>query len=226
MIRKWGIVLRLILLGPPACGKGTQANYLSEKIKIPHISTGAMLRESIINGSEIGMKAKSYMDKGLLVPDQLVIALIAARLSDSDCCNGFVLDGYPRTVNQAIELDRELLKYSVTIDFVIDIDVSNDTVVERISNRRECSKCKATYHLKAKPPIKDGICDVCGGELIQRADDNVDTVMERLHEYHLKTEPLINYYSANEKVLKINGDEDIASIGSEILSKIGRSESV
>lgn len=222
--KKVGIVLRLILLGPPACGKGTQANYLSEKVHIPHISTGAMLREKIKLGSDIGLRAKTYMDKGQLVPDDVVISLIVSRLSESDCQKGFILDGFPRTVKQAEELDKELEKSNVKIDYVIDIEVSNQTVVERISNRRECSKCKETYHLKAKPPKKNGICDICGSELIQRADDNVDTVMERLQEYHQKTEPLLTYYNTDEKVLKINGDEDITSIGSEILSKIGRSE--
>ena len=184
--------MNLILLGAPGAGKGTQAEVICEKLKIPAISTGNIIREALKNGTELGQKAKSYMDAGALVPDEVVIAIIKERLSQEDCKNGFILDGFPRTVPQAEALDA----MGVVIHKVLDIEVPDETIQKRLSGRRVCESCGASYHVVNIPPKKEGVCDVCGGALKQRKDDDPETVRDRLAVYHKETEPLKGFYDA------------------------------
>lgn len=197
--------MNLILLGAPGAGKGTQAQVICEHLHIPTISTGNCLREAVQNGTEMGKAAKSYMDSGKLVPDEVVIGIIKDRLAQEDCKDGFVLDGFPRTVPQAEALD----KMGVGIDRVIDIEVSDEAILRRMSGRRVCQKCGASFHVDYKPSKKGEACDVCGGELIIRKDDKPETVKERLHVYHEQTEPLKGYYAAKGKLKVVEGQEDI-----------------
>ncbi len=198
--------MNLILLGAPGAGKGTQAEVICNKLSIPAISTGNMIRAALKSGSELGKKVQSYMDAGELVPDEVVIAIIRERLAEPDCEGGFVLDGFPRTIAQAEALD----KMGIKIDRVIDIDVSDDRIIARMSGRRVCEKCGASYHLLYKQPKQEGTCDACAGTLVQRKDDHPDTVAQRLRVYHEQTEPLKEYYAKQNKLRVVEGQEDVA----------------
>ncbi len=198
--------MNLILLGAPGAGKGTQAENICSHFHIPTISTGNMLREAVKNGTDLGKKAKSYMDAGKLVPDEILVNMIKERLKGPDCQNGFVLDGFPRTVPQAEALD----KMGVRIDCVLEIHVSDKSIVARMSGRRVCETCGASYHTLYRPPVKEGICDLDGGKLVRRADDAPETVKARLKVYHTQTEPLKNYYEKQKKLAVVEGQEEIA----------------
>lgn len=198
--------MNLILLGAPGAGKGTQAEIICEKLGIPAISTGNIIREALKNGTEMGRKAKSYMDEGKLVPDDVVIGIIKERLAQEDCKAGFILDGFPRTIAQAEALDA----MGVQIDRVIDIDVADDRIMQRLSGRRVCGACGASYHVDYKPPKTEGVCDKCGAGLIQRKDDHPDTIAERLKVYHEQTEPLKGYYAKTGKLRTVEGQEELA----------------
>lgn len=198
--------MKLILLGAPGAGKGTQAEVISTKLEIPAVSTGNIIREALANGTEMGLKAKSFIDAGQLVPDDVVIGIIKERLAKDDCANGFILDGFPRTIPQAEALDA----MGVTIDRVISIEVEDENIVRRMSGRRVCKACGSSYHLEYKKPAKDGVCNACGGELVQRKDDHPDTVLDRLHVYHEQTEPLKDYYEKKGILRIVVGQEEVA----------------
>lgn len=197
--------MNLILLGAPGAGKGTQAEVICEKLSIPTISTGNIIREALKNGTEMGLKAKSYMDEGKLVPDDVVIGIIKERLSQDDCQNGFILDGFPRTIPQAEALDQ----MGIVIDRVISIEVPDDKIATRMAGRRVCPKCGASYHTEYKKPAKEGVCNACGAELVQRKDDAPETVLERLRVYHEQTEPLKGYYENAGKLRLVEGQEEV-----------------
>ena len=198
--------MKLILLGAPGAGKGTQAEVICDALKIPAISTGNIIRDALAKGTEMGLKAKSFIDAGQLVPDEVVIGIIKDRLAKDDCANGFILDGFPRTIPQAEALDA----MGIEIDRVVDIEVSDEKIAARMSGRRVCNACGASYHLEYKAPKQEGVCDACGAELIQRKDDHPDTVLERLAIYHEQTEPLKDFYS-NKGILRIvEGQEEVA----------------
>lgn len=186
--------MKIIMLGAPGAGKGTQAKMISAKYGIPQISTGDIFRANIKNQTELGKKAKSYIDQGLLVPDELTLDLVTDRLAKDDCANGYILDGFPRTLKQADALTAALKKQSAAIDFAVDIEVPDESIIERMGGRRVCPKCGATFHVKYNPPKQEGICDVCGEKLIIRDDDKAETVKKRLNVYHESTQPLIDYY--------------------------------
>lgn len=198
--------MNLILLGAPGAGKGTQAEVICDHLQIPAISTGNVLREAVKNGTEMGLKAKSFMDSGALVPDEVVIGIIKERLAMDDCQNGFILDGFPRTVPQAEALDA----MGVKIDKVIDIEVTDEKIMQRLSGRRVCQDCGASYHVDYKPSKEDGKCDKCGGQTVQRKDDHPDTIKDRLHVYHEQTEPLKDYYEKTGKLTIVEGQEEVA----------------
>lgn len=198
--------MKLIFLGAPGAGKGTQAEVVSERLSIPTISTGNIIRAAIKDGTEMGKKAKDFIEKGALVPDEVVIGIIKDRLKADDCKNGFILDGFPRTVPQAEALDE----MGIEIDKVIDIEVPDEKIAARMSGRRVCQGCGASYHLLYKKPEKDGVCNSCGGELVQRKDDHPDTVLERLCVYHTQTEPLKEFYEKKGKLRIVEGQEEIA----------------
>lgn len=198
--------MKLIFLGAPGAGKGTQAEVVSERLNIPTISTGNIIRAAIKDGTDMGKKAKDFIEKGALVPDEVVIGIIRDRLKADDCSNGFILDGFPRTVPQAEALDE----MGIEIDKVIDIEVPDEKIAARMSGRRVCQGCGASYHLLYKKPAKDGVCDSCGGELVQRKDDHPDTVLERLEVYHTQTEPLKQFYQEKGKLRIVEGQEEIA----------------
>ena len=208
--------MNLILLGAPGAGKGTQAEVISEHLHIPTISTGNIIREALKSGSELGEKARSYMDKGALVPDEIVIGIIKERLAEDDCRNGFILDGFPRTIPQAEALDR----MGVVIDRVIDIEVADDVIAQRVSGRRVCLACGATYHLDYKKPSVDGVCDKCGDTLVQRKDDHPDTVKDRLRVYHEQTEPLKSYYAQSGKLKIVEGQEEVKDTSALVLAAL------
>ena len=186
--------MKIVMLGAPGAGKGTQAEKLADKYGLPHISTGDIFRKNLKEGTDLGKEAKTYMDAGKLVPDELTVRILLDRVGNSDCQNGYILDGFPRTIPQAEALDTELHKIGESIDFAIDVNVPDENIVNRMSGRRACPKCGATYHLEFIPPKKDGICDACGAELIIRDDDKPDTVKKRLAVYHEQTQPLVDYY--------------------------------
>ena len=198
--------MNIILLGAPGAGKGTQAEVISEHLSIPQISTGNIIREALKSGTELGKKVQSYMDAGQLVPDDVVFDIIKDRLAAGDCSNGFILDGFPRTIAQAEALDS----MKVNIDKVIDIEVADEKIIERMSGRRVCPQCGASYHLVYKKPVKDGICNTCAGALVQRKDDHPDVVTERLKVYHEQTEPLKSYYEKQGKLYVVEGQEEVA----------------
>jgi adenylate kinase len=204
--------MNIILLGPPGAGKGTQAKMLVEKYQIPQISTGDILRAAVKEGSPLGKEAKACMDKGELVPDSVVIGIVEERIQQSDCANGYMLDGFPRTVPQAEALDGMLKNLSSQIDHVVSIEVANEELVGRLTGRRTCRDCGAGFHVMFDPPEKEGVCDKCGGELYQRDDDNVETVTSRLEVYESQTLPLIDYYTAKGKIRPIDGGGDIKEI--------------
>jgi adenylate kinase len=197
--------MKLVLLGPPAAGKGTQAKILAEKFSIPTISTGAIIRNAISSKTPLGVAAKDYIDRGELVPDDLVIDLVKHRLSEDDCKNGYILDGFPRTVFQAETAD----KIGITVDKTVLFDVSDEDVVSRITGRRECPNCGSVYHTVSNPPKTDGICDSCGGKLLHREDDTEETVRKRLDVYHKQTEPLIKFYENKGNLVRVAGQKNI-----------------
>nr|WP_277874705.1 adenylate kinase [Mesobacillus harenae] len=211
----------MVLMGLPGAGKGTQAEKIVAKYNIPHISTGDMFRSAIKEGTELGIKAKSFMDKGALVPDEVTIGIVRERLSKEDCEKGFLLDGFPRTVAQAEALEYMLADLGKKIDYVINIDVDSDILMERLTGRRICKNCGATYHLVFNPPSQEGICDRCGGELYQRADDNADTVQNRLDVNIQQTKPLLNFYEEKGYLRNINGQQDINIVFTAIDELLG-----
>lgn len=213
--------MKIIMLGAPGAGKGTQAKKIAAKYSIPHISTGDIFRSNIKNGTELGKKAKEYMDNGLLVPDELTVDLVIDRVGQEDCKNGYVLDGFPRTIPQAEALDRELRKAGTQIDYALDVEVPDENIVERMSGRRACVSCGATYHLVYAAPKADGICDICGKELTLREDDKPETVQKRLDIYHNQTKPLIDYYKNVGILREINGTVDIEEVFQSITEILG-----
>ena len=209
--------MNLILLGAPGAGKGTQAELLVKKLSIPAISTGNMLREAMANGTELGKQAKQFMDEGSLVPDELILGIVADRVAQPDCQNGFILDGVPRTLAQAVALDMR----GVKIDHVVSIEVDDSEIEGRMTGRRVCAKCGASYHVVANPPKAEGICDSCGGELIIRKDDKPETVRHRLEVYHEATEVLKGFYEMTGRLVKVNGSQSIEGANEDILKAIG-----
>lgn len=214
-------MLRTVLLGPPGAGKGTQATRIVEKYNVPHISTGDIFRENIKNGTELGKKAQEYMNKGELVPDDLVIEIATTRLLADDCKEGFLLDGFPRTVYQAEKLDEFLKAHGLELDVVIDIEVGKDELITRLTGRRVCKACGASYHVVNIPPKTGGICDSCGGELFQRADDTVETVNNRIEVYNEQTMPLVDYYKNAGKLAVVDGALSLDTVFAEIVKAIG-----
>lgn len=213
-------MLRLVLLGPPGAGKGTQASAIVNKYSIPHISTGDIFRANIKNGTELGKQVEAYMNKGLLVPDELVVSIVKDRLTEEDCKNGFLLDGFPRTVNQAESLDKELKNMNLKLDKVINIEVGKEILIERAIGRRICKSCGATYHIKFSPPKEEDTCDKCGGKLYQRDDDKVETVEKRIEVYHDQTQPLIDYYGKKDLLLNVDGTKSIEEVFNEIVASL------
>lgn len=209
--------MNIIMLGAPGVGKGTQAVMLKEKFNLPHISTGDIFRENIKNETELGKLAKSYMDKGELVPDSLVCDLVSSRLSESDCNKGFILDGFPRTIPQADALENALSNMNKKIDYAIDIEIDDAKIIERMTGRRVCSKCSAPYNVNSNPPKVEGKCDLCGEALIQRDDDKEETVKNRLNVYHESTQPLIDYYKNKGCLEVIDGDQAMNSVFDSIV---------
>jgi len=213
-------ILRLILMGPPGCGKGTQGKKLEAKYGVPQLSTGDALRQAVRDRTETGLKAKEYMDAGGLVPDDVIIGIVRERLSAPDCKNGYILDGFPRTIGQAEALDTMLSKQNVTLTAVVNLEVPDEVLIERLSGRRQCRKCGLGYHVKFNPPKVEGVCDACGGELYQRDDDNESTVRSRLEVYKRDTAPLLDYYAAKGILANIPGVGNIEDIYSRICSLI------
>lgn len=214
--------MKILLMGPPGAGKGTQAEKLTELFNIPHISTGDMFRKAQKDGTELGLKAKSYMEKGQLVPDEVTIGIVRERLAEADCKNGFLLDGFPRTVQQADALDQILTDLGTHLDAVVNIEVAKDFLIERLTGRRVCRGCGATYHVKFNAPKVEGICDKCGGELYQRADDTIETVGNRLDVYAGQTAPLIDYYAAKNLLKNIDGSQSVEKVLADIKACLGR----
>lgn len=214
-------MLRTVLLGPPGAGKGTQAVRIVERYNIPHISTGDIFRDNIKRGTELGKKAQEYMNKGELVPDDLVIEIATTRLLEDDCKNGFLLDGFPRTVYQAEKLDEFLAEHDMKLDKVIDIEVEKEELITRLTDRRVCKKCGASYHVVNIPPKKEGICDICGEELFQRADDKIETVENRIEVYNEQTMPLVDYYTKAGNIATIDGALGLENVFAEIVKALG-----
>ena len=214
--------MRIILLGPPGAGKGTQAKMIADKYSIPHISTGDIFRANIKNGTELGKKAKEYMDKGLLVPDELTCDLVVDRIKQEDCKNGYILDGFPRTIPQAECLDEALTKMGEKIDYAVNVEVPDENIVKRMSGRRACVNCGATYHIVHIPTKVEGICDRCGKELILRDDDKPETVTKRLNVYHEQTQPLIDYYTKKGVLVEVDGTVDMNDVFNSIIEILGK----
>lgn len=213
--------MKIIMLGAPGAGKGTQAKKIAAKYEIPHISTGDIFRANIKNGTELGKKAKTYMDQGLLVPDELVVDLVVDRVNQDDCTKGYVLDGFPRTIPQAEALDKALESMDQKMDYAIDINVPDENIVNRMSGRRACVDCGATYHIVHAPTKEEGICDNCGGELILRDDDKPETVQKRLAVYHEQTQPLIDYYTEKGILKTVDGTVDLENVFKAITGILG-----
>ncbi len=213
--------MKIIMLGAPGAGKGTQAKMIAEKYQIPHVSTGDIFRANIKNGTELGMEAKKYMDQGQLVPDELTVKILLDRVAQEDCKNGYVLDGFPRTIPQAEVLDNALSKLGESIDYAINVDVPDENIVRRMSGRRACVSCGATYHMEHIPPKKEGICDTCGAELILRDDDKPETVLKRLQVYHDQTQPLIDFYTAKGVLKEVDGTVDMKDVFGAIVAILG-----
>lgn len=208
--------MKLIMLGAPGAGKGTQAKKIAEKYQIPHISTGDIFRANIKEGTDLGKEAKTYMDAGQLVPDELTVKILLDRVAKDDCKEGYVLDGFPRTIPQAEVLDEALTKLGDKIDFAIDVDVPDENIVRRMGGRRACVTCGATYHIEHVPPKKEGICDTCGSELILRDDDKPETVSNRLKVYHDQTQPLIDFYTKKGVLKSVDGTIDMMDVFASI----------
>ena len=213
--------MKIIMLGAPGAGKGTQAKMIAEKYQIPHISTGDIFRANIKNGTELGKEAKKYIDQGLLVPDELTVKILLDRVASKDCENGYVLDGFPRTIPQAEVLEDALNKMNDAIDYAINVDVPDENIVRRMSGRRACLACGATYHIAHIPPKKEGICDVCGQELVLRDDDKPETVLNRLKVYHDQTQPLIDFYEAKGVLQNVDGTVDMKDVFAAIVNILG-----
>ena len=213
--------MKIIMLGAPGAGKGTQAKKIADKYQIPHISTGDIFRANIKNGTELGMKAKTYMDQGLLVPDELVVDLVVDRLAQEDCANGCVLDGFPRTIPQAECLDAALAAKGEAIDYAVDVDVPDENIINRMSGRRACVACGATYHIVHIPTKVEGVCDRCGESLILRDDDKPETVKKRLDVYHAQTQPLIDYYTAKNVLKTVDGTQEMDAVFQSIVDILG-----
>ena len=212
--------MKIIMLGAPGAGKGTQAKMIAEKYAIPHVSTGDIFRANIKNGTELGMEAKKYMDQGQLVPDELTVKILLDRVAQDDCQNGYVLDGFPRTIPQAKVLDDALNKLNEKIDFAINVDVPDENIVRRMSGRRACVGCGGTYHIEHVPPKKEGICDLCNSPLYTRADDNEETVKTRLTVYNSQTKPLVEYYEALNKLVNIDSNQPIDEAIKDIVKAV------
>lgn len=210
--------MKIIMLGAPGAGKGTQAKMIAEKYGVPHISTGDIFRANIKNGTDLGMEAKKYMDQGLLVPDALTVKILLDRVAQEDCKNGYVLDGFPRTIPQAEVLDRALSEIGDQIDFAINVDVPDENIVKRMGGRRACLSCGATYHIEHVPPKTEGICDVCGASLVLRDDDKPETVGNRLEVYHKQTQPLIDFYQAKGILKTVDGTVDMKDVFASIVA--------
>lgn len=208
--------MKLVLLGPPGAGKGTQAKFLVEELGLVHISTGDIFRSNIKEETDLGKQVKAYLAEGKLVPDELTIAMVWDRLDQDDLQNGYLLDGFPRTIAQAEALDQGLEKRGQELDAVICINVPNETLIQRLAGRRVCPDCGSSYHVTENPPKKEGICDSCGAQLIQREDDSEETVRERITVYDKQTKPLVDYYKKEGKLLDINGDQDVALVTEDI----------
>lgn len=209
--------MKIIMLGAPGAGKGTQAKMIAEKFNIPHVSTGDIFRANIKNGTELGQEAKKYMDQGLLVPDELTVKILLDRVAQPDCENGYVLDGFPRTIPQAEVLDKALTDLGDSIDYAINVDVPDENIINRMSGRRACVTCGATYHVVHIPPKKEGVCDACGADLILRDDDKPETVKNRLDVYHKQTQPLIDYYTEKEILKTVDGTVDMKDVFNAIV---------
>lgn len=204
--------MKIIMLGAPGAGKGTQAEKIAEEYGLPHISTGDIFRKNIKEGTELGKEAKGYMDKGALVPDELTVRMLLDRVSNDDCKEGYILDGFPRTIPQAEALDAELTKLGEKIDYAVDVEVPDENIVKRMSGRRACPKCQATYHLEFIPPKQEGVCDECGTELVIRDDDKPETVQKRLSVYHEQTQPLIDFYGKKNVLHTVDGTQDVGDV--------------
>ena len=213
--------MKIIMLGAPGAGKGTQAKMIADKYGIPHISTGDIFRANIKNGTELGKKAKTYMDQGLLVPDELVVDLVVDRVKQDDCEKGYVLDGFPRTIPQAECLDEALKNLGEKVDFAINVEVPDENIINRMSGRRACVACGATYHIVHIPTKVEGICDRCNAELILRDDDKPETVKKRLDIYHEQTQPLIDYYTKSEVLVEVDGTKDMSEVFADIVTILG-----
>lgn len=216
------IILKIIMLGAPGAGKGTQAKKIAAKYSIPHISTGDIFRANIKNNTELGQKAKTYMDKGELVPDELVVDLIMDRFKEPDCANGYVLDGFPRTIPQAEALDKALNAQNESVDYAINVEVPDENIINRMSGRRACVGCGATYHIQFNPTKVEGVCDVCGEKLILRDDDKPETVKNRLSVYHEQTQPLIDYYAKKSILAEVDGTNDMEDVFNAIVEILGK----
>ncbi len=215
------VKMKIIMLGAPGAGKGTQAKMIADKYSVPHISTGDIFRANIKNGTELGMEAKKYMDQGQLVPDELTVKILLDRVAQDDCKNGYVLDGFPRTIPQANVLDEALNKLGEKIDFAVNVDVPDENIIRRMGGRRACVSCGATYHIEHVPPKAEGICDRCNSELILRDDDKPETVKNRLEIYHEQTQPLIEFYEAKGVLKNVDGTVDMKDVFAAIVSILG-----
>lgn len=213
--------MKIIMLGAPGAGKGTQAKMIAEKYSIPHISTGDIFRANISQGTELGKEAKKYMDQGLLVPDELTVKILLDRVAQEDCKNGYVLDGFPRTIPQAEVLDKALTELGDKVDYAINVDVPDENIITRMSGRRACLKCGATYHVKYNPPKTEVVCDACGDKLVLRDDDQPETVKKRLNVYHEQTQPLIEYYSKKDILKEVDGTVDMKDVFGAIVAILG-----
>ena len=213
--------MKIIMLGAPGAGKGTQAKKIAEKYQIPHISTGDIFRANIKGGTELGMKAKTFMDQGMLVPDEITIGMLMDRIGQEDCINGYVLDGFPRTIPQAESLTKALAERGEKVDYAINVDVPDENIINRMSGRRACLGCGATYHITFNPPVKEGICDTCGPELVLRDDDKPETVKKRLDVYHQQTQPLIDYYKNAEVLAEVDGTQPMDAVFQGIVEILG-----
>lgn len=213
--------MKIIMLGAPGAGKGTQAKKIAEKYQIPHVSTGDIFRTNIKEGTELGRKAKEYMDQGALVPDQLTIGMLMDRIQKEDCKDGYVLDGFPRTIPQAESLQKAITEMGQQIDFAINIDIPDENIINRMSGRRACISCGATYHIVYNPSKVPGICDVCGSELVLRDDDKPETVKKRLSVYHAQTRPLIDYYKEAGVLVNVDGTQALNKVFSDITDILG-----